>query len=131
MKIALVRQRYTAYGGAERFVARAIQALQGRGAEITLVTRQWAEAKHGEGHDQLLVCDPFYLGSLWRDWGFSRSVCDALSQRHFDLVQSHERIACCDIYRAGDGVHREWLEQRRRVLGFFGRAGIWLNPCHH
>ena len=23
----------------------------------------------------------------------------------FDLVQSHERIVCCDVYRAGDGVH--------------------------
>jgi UDP-glucose:(heptosyl)LPS alpha-1,3-glucosyltransferase len=34
----------------------------------------------------------------------------------FDLVQSHERIPGCDLYRAGDGVHRRWLEQRARVL---------------
>jgi hypothetical protein len=35
------------------------------------------------------------------------------------LVQSHERIACCDIYRAGDGVHAAWIEERlqRRVGG--------------
>jgi UDP-glucose:(heptosyl)LPS alpha-1,3-glucosyltransferase len=53
-----------------------------------------------------------------------------LAKNNFDLVQSHERIACCDIYRAGDGVHREWLAQRRRVLGPLSRLGIALNPYH-
>ena len=41
MKIALVRQRYTPFGGAERFVSRAMEALQRQGAEITLITRRW------------------------------------------------------------------------------------------
>jgi UDP-glucose:(heptosyl)LPS alpha-1,3-glucosyltransferase len=131
MKIALVRQRYTAFGGAERFVARAIHALQVGGAEVTLVTRQWAGADKGEDKIRSLVCNPFYLGNLWRDWGFSRCVCRVLAEQGFDLVQSHERLACCDVYRAGDGVHREWLKQRGRVLGVSGRAGIWLNPYHH
>jgi UDP-glucose:(heptosyl)LPS alpha-1,3-glucosyltransferase len=58
-------------------------------------------------------------------------VCSALQQQAFDLVQSHERIACCDVYRAGDGVHREWLAQRRRVLSPAGRLRITLNPYHH
>lgn len=126
MKIALVRQRYTAFGGAERFVSRAIQALQAQGAEVTIVTRHW-EAANGM---HALQCNPFYLGSLWRDWGFARGVCKLLGDGKFDLVQSHERIACCDLYRAGDGVHREWLEQRRRVLGPWGRLGLSLNPYH-
>ncbi len=129
MKIALVRQRYTAFGGAERFVARAVEALRSRGAEVTLVTRQWQGA--GAAHDQALHCNPFYLGSVWRDWGFSRCVCRLLRENPFDLVQSHERIPCCDIYRAGDGVHREWLKQRQRTLGWPGRVGVWLNPYHH
>lgn len=129
MKIALVRQRYTAFGGAERFVARAIETLRSRGAAVTLVTRQWTE--QGHDRDQALVCNPIYFGSVWRDWGFSRCVCHALRENHFDLVQSHERIPCCDIYRAGDGVHREWLKQRQRTLGFLGRVGVWLNPYHH
>lgn len=126
MKIALVRQRYTPFGGAERFVSRAMQALQEQGAEITLVTRRWEP--HGD--IEALTCDPFYLGSLWRDWGFSRCVQRTLARHDFDLVQSHERIPGCDVYRAGDGVHREWLTQRRRVLGLGGRLGLALNPYH-
>jgi UDP-glucose:(heptosyl)LPS alpha-1,3-glucosyltransferase len=53
-----------------------------------------------------------------------------LARRKFDLVQSHERMACCDIYRAGDGVHREWLAQRARVLSPLGRLSLALNPYH-
>jgi UDP-glucose:(heptosyl)LPS alpha-1,3-glucosyltransferase len=127
LNIALIRQRYTDFGGAERFVANAVEALRQEGAQLTVVTRQW---KPG-GNGQALICNPFYLGSVWRDWGFARCVCDTLKKHSFDLVQSHERIACCDVYRAGDGVHREWLNQRRRSMGFLGRLGIALNPYHH
>jgi UDP-glucose:(heptosyl)LPS alpha-1,3-glucosyltransferase len=126
LRIALIRQRYNPYGGAERFVANAMQALQARGAEITIVTRKW-QPQPGVG---ALVLNPFYAGSLWRDRGFATAVCAALRQQTFDLVQSHERIACCDVYRAGDGVHREWLRQRRRVLSAMGRLRIALNPYH-
>ena len=124
IKLALIRQRYTPFGGAEKFVSRAIDALKAQGTTITLVTRKW------EGTDEALICNPFYLGSLWRDWGFARCVCHALKQSRFDLAQSHERIACCDIYRAGDGVHREWLNQRSRILGPVARLGLQLNPYH-
>ncbi|PWB55434.1 MAG: glycosyl transferase family 1 [Nitrosomonadales bacterium] len=126
MKIALIRQRYTPFGGAERFVANAVQALRAEGASLTVVTRQWKSGGAGES----LICNPPYLGSLWRDWSFARCVCDTLKKHPFDLVQSHERIACCDIYRAGDGVHREWLKQRRRVLGPLGKLGVVMNPYH-
>ena len=124
LKLALIRQRYTPFGGAERFVSRAMDALQTQGASITLLTRKW------EGGGDALTCNPFYLGSLWRDWGFARCVCRTLAQHSFDLVQSHERIPCCDIYRAGDGVHREWLTQRSRVLSPLRRLGVWLDPYH-
>jgi len=126
MKIALIRQRYTPFGGAERFVANAVHALQAEGASLTVITRQWESG--GEGN--ALICNPPYLGSLWRDWSFARCVCDTLRKHPFDLVQSHERVACCDIFRAGDGVHREWLRQRRRILGPVGKLRLALNPYH-
>ncbi|HCA27485.1 MAG TPA: glycosyl transferase family 1 [Betaproteobacteria bacterium] len=127
LRIALIRQRYTAFGGAERFVARAATALAEQGVELALVTRRWADDRTARA----LICNPFYIGNLWRDWGFARCVCKMLAQENFDLVQSHERIACCDVYRAGDGVHREWLKQRRRVLRLRGKIGIALNPYHY
>ncbi len=126
MRLALIRQRYAQDGGAERFVARMMDALRGEQLALTLVTREWSPT---EGFE-VLTCDPFYLGRTWRDWSFARSACHALQLRRYDLVQSHERIPCCDIYRAGDGVHREWLTQLARVRGPLGRLGLALNPYH-
>jgi UDP-glucose:(heptosyl)LPS alpha-1,3-glucosyltransferase len=124
-RIALVRGRYDAFGGAERFVQNAVNALRDEGASLTLVTRSWPDQ---EG--SAIVVDPFYIGSLWRDRGFARAACQALSKRHFDLVQSHERIACCDVYRAGDGVHAEWLAQRARIQSPLARLATRLSPHH-
>jgi UDP-glucose:(heptosyl)LPS alpha-1,3-glucosyltransferase len=124
-RIALVRSRYDAFGGAERFVQNAVEALRNEGASLTLVTRAWP------GLDgSAIVVDPFHIGSLWRDWGFARGACAALGKRHFDLVQSHERIACCDVYRAGDGVHAEWLAQRARIQSPLARLATHLSPHH-
>lgn len=127
LNIALIRQRYTADGGAERYTERALNSLRAQGARITLITRAWRSADAAD----TITCNPFYIGSLWRDWGFARAVCRLTETKNFDLVQSHERIACCDIYRAGDGVHRAWLRQRMRTLGIFGKLRMCLSPYHH
>ena len=130
MKIALIRQRYNPYGGAERFVERAMTALAKQNVEMTLLARGWLGAEELAGEVRMIRCDPFYIGRVWRDWGFARSVCAALKTNAFDLVQSHERIACCDVYRAGDGVHRQWLANRSRAAGLFERITLALNPYH-
>ena len=67
---------------------------------------------------------------MWRDWSFARAVCAAVKAHRFDLVQSHERISCCDVYRAGDGVHRQWLANRKRGAGVWERIALTLNPYH-
>ena len=129
-RVAIVRQRYNAYGGAERFIERALPALERSGAEVTLIARSAA----GWGVRRFLAVDPFYAGNTWRDASFARAARAAWRAGGFDLVQSHERIAGCDIYRAGDGVHAHWLEIRRASagsgFGFLERIGIALNPYH-
>ena len=125
MHVALVRQRYSAHGGAERFIERALDALGERGVAVTVLAREWT----GDP-GRVVRCDPFHIGRLWRDWSFARAVCREIARRPFDIVQSHERIACCDIYRAGDGVHAQWLHNRRATLGPLARAGLALNPYH-
>jgi UDP-glucose:(heptosyl)LPS alpha-1,3-glucosyltransferase len=124
LRVALVRQRYSPYGGAERFIERALPALERAGAQVTLIAR----SAEGWGSRAVLTLNPFYMGNLWRDRSFARAARGAWGT--FDLVQSHERIAGCDVYRAGDGVHRRWLEIRRAGAGLIERMGIALNPYH-
>jgi UDP-glucose:(heptosyl)LPS alpha-1,3-glucosyltransferase len=128
MRIAIIRQRYTPFGGAERFVEGALEALLERNVAITLYTREWPQTKL-----QLLephIVNPFHIGGLWRDWGFARAVCRAVGHAHLDLVQSHERLLCCDIFRAGDGVHAVWLEERLKAASPLKRLSVALSPHH-
>ncbi len=126
LKLAIVRQRYNAFGGAERFIARALPALERAGAEVTLIARQ----AEGWGARRVLRVDPFHIGKVWRDWSFARAARSAWRREGFDVVQSHERIPGCDVYRAGDGVHRRWLELRARVAGMVERLGMAISPYH-
>lgn len=121
MKLAIVRQKYTPFGGAERFVDRALDGLRAQGVEVTVIAREWA-GSDGNGASGILKVDPFYLGRTWRDAGFARHVQRIIASGRFDLVQSHERIPGCHVYRAGDGVHATWLELRGRGAG--------LSPWH-
>ena len=127
MKLALVRQKYTPYGGAERFMARAVSALRESGTDVTVVAREWQGDQPGR---DFIRCNPFYLGRTWRDAGFAKCVQEIIAGGAFDLLQSHERIPGCQIYRAGDGVHATWLELRGRVQSPLARLGISLQPWH-
>lgn len=126
VNVALIRSRYTPFGGAERFVENAFAALVERGVKLTLVTREW----RGPSERSVILCNPFYIGRLWRDWGFARSVKSKLREENFSLVQSHERIPGCDVFRAGDGVHAAWLEARKRTQGSIARAASHFSLWH-
>lgn len=132
MKIAIVRQQYNPFGGAERFVERALTALVAEGAEVSLITRNWDGAS-GAGFHRV-TCNPSYARlvgrRLARDRSFSSAVQSIIAQGSYDIVQSHERIPGCMIFRAGDGVHAAWLQHRARVLKFGGRLLQAWSPYH-
>ena len=127
MKLAIIRQKYSAFGGAERFIERLLPGLAENGVDVSLIARKWSGEASSTMH--WLRCDPFYLGSAWRDKSFAKAACMAVAQNDFDLVQSHERLSCCDIFRAGDGVHAAWLEARQKYLGE-SLGWLKLNPFH-
>lgn len=128
MKLAIIRQRYNPHGGAERFISRALTALKRQGTTVSLhlIARKWEPIEGIQFH----ACRPFYLGRVTRDLGFALQACKITQRLDVDLIQSHERLSCCDIYRAGDGVHREWLKQRSRQLNILGRLLLQINPYH-
>ncbi|HZX33253.1 MAG TPA: glycosyltransferase family 4 protein [Rhodocyclaceae bacterium] len=132
MKLAIVRQRYNPYGGAERFVERALEALAGQGAEISLITRSWEGAPKA-GFRQI-ICDPSYSrllgGRAARDKSFAQAAAAEMARGGYDITQSHERIPGCMVFRAGDGVHAAWLRHRARVLGPLQRLGQKLSAYH-
>ncbi|ACS83987.1 glycosyltransferase family 4 protein [Musicola paradisiaca] len=127
MKLAIVRQKYRPDGGAERFVSRALDALgQHRSLDISIITRSWEGSTQSDR--QVIICDPRITGRIQRESAFAVEAARHFAD--FDLVQSHERIPGCHIYRAGDGVHQEWLTQRSRILNPLQRKLLWWSGFH-
>lgn len=129
LRLAIVRQAYNPFGGAERFVERALSALGSDALDVTLLTRKWRGQRREGIHVRELPT--VRGGRLLRDWSFARAVQACIRQHGFDLVQSHERIPGCDIFRAGDGVHATWLAQRSRTLSPLARFAQHCSPWHH
>jgi len=106
MNIGLVRRGYSDTGGAESYLKRFAEALAGEGESCLLFTgRHWkggwpfGEVRVVPGESPRAFADSFAALN-------PRSLCDC--------VFSLERVWSCDCYRAGDGVHRVWLERRSR-----------------
>jgi UDP-glucose:(heptosyl)LPS alpha-1,3-glucosyltransferase len=107
VKLAIVRQRYHPAGSAERFVARTLPALERAGAEVTLIARE----AEGWGARRLLRVDPFHVGKRWGGASFARAAREAWLREGFDLVQSHEPIAGCHVFRPEDGAPSSALKE--------------------
>lgn len=127
-RLAIVRQKYRPDGGAERFVSRALEALSAHDMELNVITRQWEGERQDNWH--IHICDPMKLGRISREKGFADAARKLWQRENFDIVQSHERIAGCDIYRAGDGVHRRWLMQRARILPTWRGKWLFMDRYH-
>lgn len=128
LRLAIVRQKYRPDGGAERFISRALEALGSEQLDLNIITRSWQGTPSPDWH--LHICNPAKLGRVSRERGFARAARACWEREKFDIVQSHERIAGCDIFRAGDGVHRVWLEQRARIVSSWQRLSAVLSPYH-
>jgi UDP-glucose:(heptosyl)LPS alpha-1,3-glucosyltransferase len=61
--------------------------------------------------------------------GFADEL-EKVSRANCDVLLSLERVWRCDVYRAGDGVHRAWLERRGQVAGPLRKLSRLLNRKH-
>ncbi len=128
MKIAVIRQKYVNYGGAEQFVSEYTTHLANAGHNIHIFANQWSSSGHS--NIQVHPVRAIKLNSFLRTLSFAWYAARAVRAESFDIVQSHERTWFQDVYRAGDGCHREWLERRANYLPSVKRLTFRFNLFH-
>jgi UDP-glucose:(heptosyl)LPS alpha-1,3-glucosyltransferase len=128
MKVAVIRYKYVNYGGAEGFLDQYTNQLAGAGHEVHIFAHQWEAGGHPgiQVHSVAAWTLNAWIRSLSFAWFADREI----RKGKYDIVQSHERIFCQDIYRAGDGCHREWLARRKKFISPAKRFFLTLNPFH-
>nr|MBP8699825.1 glycosyltransferase [Syntrophorhabdaceae bacterium] len=117
MKIAVIRQKYSDFGGAERYTAALIESLLKAGHEVHVFANEWKMKDDGLKDRSIIFHHvPMLKGlSVLQVMSFAVNVRRLLKRHQFDIIHSFERTLYQDIYRAGDGCHREWLKQRRKI----------------
>lgn len=101
-KIYLIREKTSKFGGAEVYLSRLSKVLDDNGVDHQIVNSIF----------------PKFLPSWSRIILFNLQVCLTKKNKFYFSL---ERIACPDVYRAGDGVHKVFLTVERKSR---------LNPLH-
>jgi UDP-glucose:(heptosyl)LPS alpha-1,3-glucosyltransferase len=106
VKLAIVRRRHAAFGGAERFIENIAGKLAAAGHQLAIISESWPSGAANIEHIKVPSGGVTRRGRLA---SFQRGVAAVVGRGNFDLVQTHERLLTADIFRAGDGVHAAWL----------------------
>jgi UDP-glucose:(heptosyl)LPS alpha-1,3-glucosyltransferase len=116
MKLGLVRRGHSGSGGAEAYLGRFAEAARAAGHEtILFASEEWKSQAWPSGELRIIG------GNSPRR--FADALESARPREHCDFLFSLERVWSCDAYRAGDGVHRAWLDRR---AGFEPGWKHWL-----
>ncbi len=126
MRLAVIRRQSSPTGGAELYVQRLVEALDGEGHEVHLVCESWQSPPSGVVIHRL----PVHSRRASRPVAFADAVEAELARHRFDCVFSLERTRRQDVYRAGDGVHRVWLERRAANAPWWKRPFVGLGGFH-
>ena len=123
LSIGFVRRGYSSSGGAEAYLKRLAAGVRGQGHKPQLfTTAEWPEEEWPFGTITRLRSE-----SPMR---FADELEQVRSRVGCDVLMSLERVWSCDVYRAGDGVHRAWLNRRARLSGPLRRVADALSPKH-
>lgn len=126
MRIAFIRKNYRPYGGAENYLSLVSDGLRSQGHEVHIFSASdWQESPF-QIHKVNAIKKPSFLSNMF----FALNVKNELKKDSFDCILSFERTFFQDVYRAGDGCHREWLNRRKIAETFLKRLSFALNPHH-
>ncbi|TIN45947.1 MAG: glycosyltransferase family 4 protein [Mesorhizobium sp.] len=124
--ILFVRQRYAPFGGGEIMLENIMAAFAARQRPVAVLSGDWP--RH-EGIE-FIQCAGRRFPRYLRATSFARAACSKIAEMPPALVQSNDRLPCCDVFRAGEGVHAAYLAERRRFETRLGRAAMALSPFH-
>jgi len=123
LTITFARRGYSPSGGAEAYLKRLAQGVVDLGHEARLVaTDDWPTNEWSFGSITRVKANSAI--------GFADELKTTRPQLSCDVLMSLERVWCCNVYRAGDGVHQAWLNRRRRFEMPLQRFVRSLNRNH-
>jgi len=107
VKLLIVARPFVFHGGLETATAGLVRALVAHGYDVHLLTPPGQAPVPGVTHHRLSLPP---LPAAARVLAQALAVRRAARRGAWDIVQSHERTLGQDVYRAGEGCHRAYLD---------------------
>ncbi len=132
MKLVFVKKNFSIHGGVEKYMKTLLDHLiltdkdKKHKAEIHVIAKKWVDSPGIIFH----TVNPLSLGSFLSAISFNSAVHKKIEELKPDCTISFERTTCQDIYRAGEGCHKEWLKIRKKIELLWKRLSFSINPLH-
>jgi UDP-glucose:(heptosyl)LPS alpha-1,3-glucosyltransferase len=126
VRLALLRRRWSAHGGAERFTDQFMAALVREGHDVHLFAARWDRPPDGVTVHRVPVVR---AGAAWQVLSYAWLAPRLARRAGVDRVVSFERVCAQDVYRAAEGCHRQYLALRAAGRPLRGALDA-LRPLH-
>lgn len=123
LSIWFVRYGATKFGGAENYLRRIVTALEDQNSDVGVFSTE------PYCHKTVLLPKKKKLPTFLYLKKLAKIIKESRKQYHGTLF-ALERLPCADIYRAGDGVHKAWLEIKAKHQSKLKTKLEFLNPLH-
>ncbi|MGQ9687853.1 MAG: glycosyltransferase family 4 protein [Desulfobaccales bacterium] len=131
MRIALLRFKAGGAGGAETTLGHLARGMAAAGHQVSVYGAGKTPPRHlNLGSEVTYMPVPVWGGKSAGLLSFALNSRRLLRQARVDVILSLERTLFQQVYRAGDGCHREWLDRRARFLSPAARLAQALSPFH-
>jgi len=114
VRLLIVARPFVFHGGVERATAGLVTALAAHGYDVHVLSPPGQRPIAGVAH-HVLPLPP--LPSAVRVLALAALARVVVAGGGWDVVQSHERTLVQDVYRAGEGCHRAYLEAMGEPAG--------------
>lgn len=125
-KIAILKNNLVSQGGLEKYTFRLASYFQKKGLDVTLITT--SDLKDLPFRVARLDNSSYFPSRRIKK--FNQATCSYIKNNSFDLIFGMDRTTQQTHYRAGNGVHAHYLQQRKQLEPFLKRFSFSFNPLH-
>lgn len=128
MRVAILKSNLATLGGLEKYAIHIGKGFSHQGHEVTFITTGPIPAITYPMHGVSLGDPPFL--SLRHIQFFDEAAYNWLKEHPQDIIFGLDRNLMQTHYRAGNGVHATYLEQRKLTDSWLKQQTFKINPLH-
>ena len=128
-KVAILKSQAFKIGGLEKYTAYLAKAFREEGLDVFLLTTGIKPIQSFSGIELVSIYQPFKWNFL-ATWWFNRGCQQWLKENPMDIIFGMEKHSNQTHLRLGNGVHRAFMQIRKKKEGLLKYLTLCINPLN-